>query len=699
MSVPVYRLRFVFPLIIVGFLSLFVITPVQPSVSAPDSFPPDLTSNIPWSSGTSTVAHVQEAFNNARVTENSQLGTSIPSLTLPNQSTWDAMSGNEKAEWLVYRERVDRGLQPLHGFESNVTSIAQYYAEYLLNNNKWGHNADGNDQWQRLNTNPTINGCHDFLGVAENLNYLWTSGTSIGLPLERSIYTWLYNDSSSSWGHRQLVLWFPYNDNSGPAGNEGFMGIGRASGGPYQGHNFAEVIVMNVFDPCSTWVYPTPPPVPTLISPGNGTTTSDTTPAFDWSTSSGATLYQIQVDDSSSFTSPVIDTTTSISNYTPGSGLSDNTYYWHVRARNASGMWSAWTSNWSFTVSTGSVCYTPGTPLLYSPGNGTTTTDNTPFFDWGTTSYSGRYQFIVDNNSNWSSPEINTFATNSNYTPPSGMSDNTYYWAVRGHNNSGGCNVYGTWSSVWTVIIDTSPPPPIRYTYLPIALKNLTSQRDLSGRITDQGVPVNGTEVWLRYYNGSSWSTYATTTTNANGDYQFSSLPSLSGDQRYYVHWPNKYEIISWLNSWICWEISATTTDPSYFRCDFDIDGIDLLSPANEAIVAIPQIFTWSIRATTSDSYQWLIADTSDYNPYAWTSRLGYVGSINLTGLSGGFTTNTWYGWWMRVYGANGFGTSFYYRDVKFSNLGSAPESDLIPFSGLGSEDDLELIAPPQPSP
>jgi hypothetical protein len=49
------------------------------------------------------------------------------------------------------------------------------------------------------------------------------------------------------------------------------------------------------------------------------------------------------------------------------------------------------------------------------------------------------------------------------------------------------------------------------------------------------------------------------------------------------------------------------------------------------------------------------------------------VGSTNLTGLSGGFTTNTWYGWWMRVYGANGFGDSFYYRWVMFCSPGSAP--------------------------
>ena len=67
------------------------------------------------------------------------------------------------------------------------------------------------------------------------------------------------------------------------------------------------------------------------------------------------------------------------------------------------------------------------------------------------------------------------------------------------------------------------------------------------------------------------------------------------------------------------------------------------------------------------------------------------MGSTNLTGLSGGFTPNTWYGWWMRVYGANGFGDSFYYRWVMFSSLGSVPESGLIPFSSLGYKDDMEL--------
>ena len=109
--------------------------------------------------------------------------------------------------------------------------------------------------------NPAIGGCHDYLNVAENIAVFVTSGSSIPLPIERSIFMWIYDDGSCcNWGHRHAILWYPYNDNSGPVGREGFLGIGRANGGPYQGPfsnpwNYAEMIVMNVFDPCAVWTY------------------------------------------------------------------------------------------------------------------------------------------------------------------------------------------------------------------------------------------------------------------------------------------------------------------------------------------------------------------------------------------------------------------------------------------------------------
>ena len=202
---------------------------------------------------------IQAAFNHARVTESSQLGISLPVLTLPSQSEWNNMNDGEKALWLINRERVNRGIAPLHGLEINVGEVAQTYADYLLDNNLWGHSADGRSPWDRLNANPEIGACHDFLPIAENLAVFVTSGSSIPLPIERSIYMWMYEDCCD-WGHRHAILWYPYSDNSGPSGREGFLGIGRANGGPYQGPfsqpwPFAELVVMNIFDPCANWSY------------------------------------------------------------------------------------------------------------------------------------------------------------------------------------------------------------------------------------------------------------------------------------------------------------------------------------------------------------------------------------------------------------------------------------------------------------
>nr|WP_319395599.1 CAP domain-containing protein [uncultured Desulfobacter sp.] len=217
---------------------------------SPAAYPADPTSDTKWPYSFETeVSDIQSRFNAARTNENSQLGTSVPMLEFPSQSDWHAKSDEEKALWLINQERIDRGLNPLQGLETNVTQVATDYAQYLLDTDTFSHNADGNTPWERLNNNPSINACHDFLNVAENLAVLWGGWT---LPIERAVYMWMYDDSGSGWGHRHAILWYPYNDNSGPQGAEGFLGIGLA-GGEHRGWSDSDIIVMNVFDPCSTW--------------------------------------------------------------------------------------------------------------------------------------------------------------------------------------------------------------------------------------------------------------------------------------------------------------------------------------------------------------------------------------------------------------------------------------------------------------
>jgi len=97
----------------------------------------------------------------------------------------------------------------------------------------------------------------------------------------------------------------------------------------------------------------TPPPTPTLVSPTNGSTVEDLTPTFDWSDATGATSYTILVDNNSTFASPEINQSPTISIYTPGSNLTAGTYYWKVLATNEAGS-SSYSTVWEVFVINGS---------------------------------------------------------------------------------------------------------------------------------------------------------------------------------------------------------------------------------------------------------------------------------------------------------------------------------------------------------
>lgn len=102
------------------------------------------------------------------------------------------------------------------------------------------------------------------------------------------------------------------------------------------------------------------PVAPGLVAPANGSTTNDTTPAFSWNSVANANEYEIQVDNNSNFSSPVIDQTRTVTNFTPGTALAPGTYYWHVGGNNTAGgcnQLGPWSATWSFTVSGTATCY------------------------------------------------------------------------------------------------------------------------------------------------------------------------------------------------------------------------------------------------------------------------------------------------------------------------------------------------------
>jgi len=108
----------------------------------------------------------------------------------------------------------------------------------------------------------------------------------------------------------------------------------------------------------SFWRYEvdlTAPSAPSLIAPDDGAETFDDTPTFEWTsvTDPSGVTYQIQVDDSEDFSSPVysaIDLTVTNLTLPDEYSLALGKYFWHVRAKDGASNTGDWSEEWDFTV-------------------------------------------------------------------------------------------------------------------------------------------------------------------------------------------------------------------------------------------------------------------------------------------------------------------------------------------------------------
>ncbi|MEO0077303.1 MAG: hypothetical protein ABIK19_06520, partial [candidate division WOR-3 bacterium] len=81
--------------------------------------------------------------------------------------------------------------------------------------------------------------------------------------------------------------------------------------------------------------------VPALNLPANFSVLYTATPFFDWSDVTGASEYQIQIDNDNNFFSPEVDTIVASSQLQiQPPGLSDDTFFWRVRAGLPYSFWS-----------------------------------------------------------------------------------------------------------------------------------------------------------------------------------------------------------------------------------------------------------------------------------------------------------------------------------------------------------------------
>jgi hypothetical protein len=200
-----------------------------------------------------------------------------------------------------------------------------------------------------------------------------------------------------------------------------------------------------------------------------------------------------------------------------------------------------------------------------------------------------------------------------------------------------------------------------QFVYLPLAAR----PGEISGTVTHNGVLAPGVQLELRYFDGATWSTRATATTNGSGRYAFI-VPSLLGGQRYYIRYTNTTDS-SRLGLWATKELSAYSAGVGVSMATFDIADIALDWPAEYAVHNLPVQFTWAIRsASPIDSYEFNLWDPIDEIVYS-TSPLGHVNGYVLNGAP---YVDQWYGWWVGVFNyseyavTDAYGYSFGFRWV-----------------------------------
>ncbi|HJS18982.1 MAG TPA: FG-GAP-like repeat-containing protein [Anaerolineales bacterium] len=154
-----------------------------------------------------------------------------------------------------------------------------------------------------------------------------------------------------------LVLYDPAPPNSSTAGGDLITGDFNRDGRPdlalqVRGAFPALHILINTTNGGIAPPTSTPLPAPTLLSPANNAKMPiNQSIPFSWSAVPGAATYEVQFDDSSSFTNPIFAAQTGLTQtQTNQTFTSERRFWWRVRARTAGQVNGAWSTARSIDI-------------------------------------------------------------------------------------------------------------------------------------------------------------------------------------------------------------------------------------------------------------------------------------------------------------------------------------------------------------
>jgi len=242
--------------------------------------------------------------------------------------------------------------------------------------------------------------------------------------------------------------------------------------------------------------------------------------------------YELQIASDPLFVNPITyttsDTTLSVSN------LSDEFYYWRVRAKDNAGNSSGWSDVWSYEVD----MTAPNTPNLVTPVGGYLR-NTTVTFVWTPVSKLTKYvtkpapvvyDFYIDTTSDFATAIDTTIQDTILILT---LREGRYYWKVRARDLAG--NI-GNFSTTASFVLDITPP----------VIESTTVWRDttymgpfdISTRIADNLAGVKVVKLFYKRSTDNSWVEVVMNYNSGNGRYE-GQIPAVSqaGDSVYYYVW------------------------------------------------------------------------------------------------------------------------------------------------------------------